>query len=606
MDENGNNSVYHRARTLASIFPWLLFGTLLPTTSARGVVVVVGGGDDRGPAAAAAAAVVPGRHPPPPSPFPVDHPSSSRRRARRVADDRRSEDDDYAPLEPRQQQQQRQRRQQQQQHLRHRRHRNGRNRRRNVQETKVQNYCGTTWGDANSSCSRPCSDGVAEGTCDEGEMCFSDLTSCPSMTFSQGELLGGRWQALPADDPLIVASTADVDVAGGGSATTTASTTEEIVIGTQPSSPDVAVAVSASASSSSSPPLPYQNGAVIPPECPPSTTNVVNVGYYQSWAKYREPSCNPQTPSQIPYAEFGYTHLIYGFADISPETGEIRPYGGVEDEVGLYEEFNSLKSGDGGGGLVTSIAVGGWNMDQSLFATASSTPESRTTFANSVVRFLTTYDFDGVDLDWEYPVTRQGTTDDYANYPLLVEAVRDALDAETSSSGKVYLITLAIPVSPDKLDAGYDLDALSVLVDWFHLMSYDVHGSWDEVAGSNTDMEYISYAVENHILSRGVAGEKLVFGMASYGRSMRLTNPDTCVTAGCPIDGPGVTGCSGEDGFSPYFELRETYVDTGDYVSLLLNERTGSMEMILDGGDVYVSFDLEDTFVLKRDYYLSK
>lgn len=437
-------------------------------------------------------------------------------------------------------------------------------------------------------------------------MCFSDLTSCPSMTFSQGELLGGRWQALPADDPLIVASTADVDVAGGGSATTTASTTEEIVIGTQPSSPDVAVAVSASASSSSSPPLPYQNGAVIPPECPPSTTNVVNVGYYQSWAKYREPSCNPQTPSQIPYAEFGYTHLIYGFADISPETGEIRPYGGVEDEVGLYEEFNSLKSGDGGGGLVTSIAVGGWNMDQSLFATASSTPESRTTFANSVVRFLTTYDFDGVDLDWEYPVTRQGTTDDYANYPLLVEAVRDALDAETSSSGKVYLITLAIPVSPDKLDAGYDLDALSVHVDWFHLMSYDVHGSWDEVAGSNTDMEYISYAVENHILSRGVAGEKLVFGMASYGRSMRLTNPDTCVTAGCPIDGPGVTGCSGEDGFSPYFELRETYVDTGDYVSLLLNERTGSMEMILDGGDVYVSFDLEDTFVLKRDYYLSK
>ena len=94
--------------------------------------------------------------------------------------------------------------------------------------------------------------------------------------------------------------------------------------------------------------------------------------------------------------------------------------------------------------------------------------------------------------------------------------------------------------------------------------------------------------------------------MAGYGRSMRLTNPDTCVTSGCPIDGPGVTGCSGEDGFSPYFELLETYVDTGDYVSLLLNERTGSMEMILDGGDVYVSFDLEDTFVLKRDYYLSK
>ena len=165
---------------------------------------------------------------------------------------------------------------------------------------------------------------------------------------------------------------------------------------------------------------------------------------------------------------------------------------------------------------------------------------------------------------------------------------------------------MALPASPEKLDAGYDLAALAEHVDWFHLMSYDVHGPWDDAAGSNTDMGYIESAVEDHVLSRGVGGEKLVFGMAGYGRSARLTEPGTCVTAGCPIDGPGVAGCSGEDGLVPYFELREAYVDTGDYVSLLLNERTGSMEMVLDGGDVFVSFDLEDTFEMKRDYYLSK
>ena len=93
--------------------------------------------------------------------------------------------------------------------------------------------------------------------------------------------------------------------------------------------------------------------------------------------------------------------------------------------------------------------------------------------------------------------------------------------------------------------------------------------------------------------------------MASYGRSMLLTDPEYCITVDCPISGPGMMGCSGEDGFSPYFELRETYVDTGNYQSLLLNEHTGSMEMILDGG-IFVSLDLEDSFALKREYYLSK
>jgi chitinase len=211
-------------------------------------------------------------------------------------------------------------------------------------------------------------------------------------------------------------------------------------------------------------------------------------------------------------------------------------------------------------------------------------------------------------MDWEYPVTRQGTPEDYDNYPLLVEAIRKAMteaSTTTTAGGKEYLLTMAVPVNPEKLDSGYHLSELAKYVDWFHLMSYDIHGSWDEVAGSNTDLEYIASTVENNILAKGVSGEQLVFGLASYGRSMVLTEPSTCTTSGCPISGSTMAGCSGESGFSPIFELKETYVDTGKYQSLLLNDKSASMEMILDGG-IFVSLDIDQTFLLKRDYYLSK
>ena len=89
---------------------------------------------------------------------------------------------------------------------------------------------------------------------------------------------------------------------------------------------------------------------------------------------------------------------------------------------------------------------------------------------------------------------------------------------------------------------------------------------------------------------------------------MALTD-GTCTTAGCPINGGEITGCSGELGFIPYFELKEIYIDVGKYDSLLYNEVTGSMEMVVtadSGGKVFISLDVEQSWKVKQEFAKEK
>lgn len=49
--------------------------------------------------------------------------------------------------------------------------------------------------------------------------------------------------------------------------------------------------------------------------------------------------------------------------------------------------------------------------------------ESRLLFVNSAIDFLRKYDFDGLDLDWEYPTRRGGRPEDKENFAKLVKVL---------------------------------------------------------------------------------------------------------------------------------------------------------------------------------------
>ena len=55
-----------------------------------------------------------------------------------------------------------------------------------------------------------------------------------------------------------------------------------------------------------------------------------------------------------------------------------------------------------------------------------------------------------------------------------------------------YELTAAVAAGKDKVDAGYDVPEISKYLDAIHIMSYDLHGSWETTVSS---VKYQGYRI---------------------------------------------------------------------------------------------------------------
>ncbi|HVS39481.1 MAG TPA: glycoside hydrolase family 18 protein [Gemmataceae bacterium] len=339
------------------------------------------------------------------------------------------------------------------------------------------------------------------------------------------------------------------------------------------------------------------------------------VAYFAEWGVYGRKYNVMDVPADK------LTHINYAFAQIDAD-GEIavidaraaleKVYPGDSREAGaLHGNFHQLQLlKKDHPQLKTLISVGGWSKS-GRFSDAALTDDSRSKFARSCVDFIGKYGFDGVDIDWEFPVAggAEGDTarpEDKENFTLLLAELRKQLDERGKTDGAHYLLTFAAPAGPGNYKH-IELAKVAKLVDWINLMTYDFAGSWSPVTNFNAPL----YGASND--PGGEAARKRLNVDAAVKAYRDAGVPDDKIVVGVPFYGCGWTGVKDvNDGlFQPHskerpkggaFEYRDLAADYVGKYDRHWNDEAKVPWLFDPKAGVMISYDDPESIRLKAEY----
>ncbi|HEY9102650.1 glycoside hydrolase family 18 protein [Chitinimonas sp.] len=276
-------------------------------------------------------------------------------------------------------------------------------------------------------------------------------------------------------------------------------------------------------------------------------------------------------PERIPADKL--THLMYAFAEVKDGKAVLTPTAeGRRQLAGLQALKRQYPK------LRTLLSIGGWGGSK-YFSDVALDPEARQRFAGSAVALMRHYGFDGLDIDWEYPVEGGAEGNivrpaDKTNYTLLLQAVRAALDKAGKPAGRHYLLTSATGAGERWLNHTEMREAVRYL-DWVNLMSYDFNGLWNKFSGhvaplyhdpayqrdGTSPLSNVSSAIDLY-RKAGVPADKIMLGLPFYGYAWKQ-----CAPAGNgqyqDCNGPG--GGANSEGSIRYGELATHFIDRNGY-----------------------------------------
>lgn len=294
------------------------------------------------------------------------------------------------------------------------------------------------------------------------------------------------------------------------------------------------------------------------------------------------------------------THINFAFAQITPAGRAELANGELEASL---RRLVALKRTNPR--LKVIVSIGGWMADG--FSDAALTETSRALFADSAVDLLRQTSADGIDLDWEYP--GQGVAgikyraEDRQNFTRLLMMLRTKLDAASVAQGRTggSRYTLSIASADREYFDHTEMDKLHVYLDWINVMSYDFFNSLTPTTGHHSGLYRAAAtvptdrdadeSVKQH-LAAGIPSEKIVLGVAFYGRGFAGVKP---------IDNGLEQPYERFEGAHDYSELAEKFIDKQGFVRYW-DDRAKAPYLWNSASRTFISYDDPRSIGIKAQY----
>lgn len=335
------------------------------------------------------------------------------------------------------------------------------------------------------------------------------------------------------------------------------------------------------------------------------------VAYFPEWKTSNE--YMGYSVENIPWEYI--THLNYAFGRI--KEGKFHPM----DETAFVKNMKLIKEYKREfPNIKVLISIGGWGGSEG-FSDVALKEESRKEFAKSFREIIVEYDLDGIDIDWEFPVSggpenETARPEDKENFTLLLKSLREFLDDMKKEKSKEYLLTIAAP-------AGYNIihntepDKYHIYLDFINLMTYDFHGIWDKYSnhhsplyGNPNDPDPLSrerancdFAVKEY-LKFGVPSEKIVLGVPFYGKGWIVEDNNNnglfAKVVGIPY---GIFDKNHPSGSNPFFFIKGVLENDPNYKKF--RDEYAKVPWLWNPKErIIYSYDDEESISTKCDYVI--
>ena len=285
-----------------------------------------------------------------------------------------------------------------------------------------------------------------------------------------------------------------------------------------------------------------------------------------------------------------YTHICHAFL-VADGEGKV--------QSGRNVPNRELTSKAHQAGVKVMVSLGGWGWDKQ-FASIVSKPEAEDRYAKSVMAIVDDNDYDGIDLDWEYPDTEQ----EIIGFERLTRRFRKELDAIGARKGRPMFVTMAASSNPGTLK-WLGKEFLLETMDWINVMTYDFTGDWTNYAGHHSPLFASSkqpggsprsteLTMKYLLEERGLPADRLAVGIPLYGRGFGVAEP-----------------------YAPTKGAKKTGIPRGDYKSLhpLANQQgwtrkwddeTKNPWLVSRDRGVVVGYDDAESVALKTEWAMKQ